>query len=74
MDVGRPTTLLDTIRELVARGRSLEDVLPAFTTNVASLFRFARKGRIAAGSDADLVVLGPDLRVTEVMARAVWVV
>jgi beta-aspartyl-dipeptidase (metallo-type) len=73
MDVGRPTTLLDTLREVVARGRSLGDVLPVFTSNVASLFRFARKGRIAVDADADLVVLSKDMQVARVMARGVWV-
>jgi beta-aspartyl-dipeptidase (metallo-type) len=72
MDVGRPTTLMDTIRELLSRGRSLADVLPPFTSNVAALFRFAQKGRLAVGADADLVVLGADSRVERVMARGVW--
>jgi beta-aspartyl-dipeptidase (metallo-type) len=73
MDVGRPTTLMDTVRELVARGHRWDEVLPAFTTNVASLFRFAKKGRIAVGADADLVVLGPDREVADVMALGQWV-
>ena len=61
------------ITDLVGRGLSLADVLPAFTTNVAALFRFARKGRIAVDADADLVVLGPELQVAEVMSRGVWI-
>jgi beta-aspartyl-dipeptidase (metallo-type) len=73
MDVGRATTLLDTVRDLVGRGRSLADVLPPFTSNVATLFRFERKGRLAVGSDADLLVLGPALQVEQVMARGVWI-
>jgi len=73
MDVGRPTTLMETVVDLVGRGLTLDQVLPPFTTNVASLFRFARKGRLRVGADADLVVLGPELQVTEVMARGAWV-
>jgi beta-aspartyl-dipeptidase (metallo-type) len=72
MDVGRPTTLMDAVRDLARRGLPLGDVLPAFTSNVAALFRFARKGRIAEGADADLVVLGAEMEVAEVMARGVW--
>lgn len=74
MDVGRASTLLDTLRDLVGRGRALHEVLPVFTRNVAALFRFARKGRLAVGVDADLVVLGPSLSVESVMARGVWLV
>jgi beta-aspartyl-dipeptidase (metallo-type) len=73
MDVGRPTTLLDTVGELLSGGRALSDVLPAFTSNVAALFRLARKGRLKVGADADLVVLGAAARVERVMARGVWV-
>ena len=39
-----------------ARSR-LDAALPAFTSNPARLLRLATKGRIAAGHDADLVVL-----------------
>jgi beta-aspartyl-dipeptidase (metallo-type) len=73
MDVGKTSTLLDTIVELVGRGRSLDEVLPPFTSNVASLFRFSSKGRVRVGADADLVVLGPELEVARVMARGEWV-
>jgi beta-aspartyl-dipeptidase (metallo-type) len=73
MDVGRPTTLLDTVRELVGLGVGLDVALRPFTSNVASLFRFGAKGTIAPGRDADLVVLGRDLKVETVMARGAWI-
>ncbi len=72
MDVGRPTTLMDTLRGVVGRGVDLSEALAPFTTNVASLFRFARKGRIAVDADADLLVLGAGLTVERVMARGAW--
>jgi beta-aspartyl-dipeptidase (metallo-type) len=73
MDVGRPVALSDTLRELLACGQPLERVLPAFTSNPARLLRLPRKGRIAAGSDADLVVLDDQSgSPTEVMARGRW--
>jgi beta-aspartyl-dipeptidase (metallo-type) len=72
MDVGRPAALADTLKELLACGQPLERVLPAFTSNPARLLRLPRKGRLAAGSDADLVVLGEDGRVRDVMARGRW--
>jgi beta-aspartyl-dipeptidase (metallo-type) len=74
MDVGRPSALRDTIAALLAQGRRLEDVLPFFTSHVADTLRFDKKGRIAAGADADLVVMGGAGEVLAVMARGKWLV
>jgi beta-aspartyl-dipeptidase (metallo-type) len=57
MDVGAAGALLATLRDLLDGGMALEAALPAFTTNPARLLRFAGKGRIAVGGDADLVAL-----------------
>jgi beta-aspartyl-dipeptidase (metallo-type) len=72
LDMGRPSALGDTLKELLACGQPLERVLPAFTSNPARLLMLPRKGRLAAGSDADLVVLAPDGGVQDVMARGRW--
>jgi len=74
MDVGRPATLSDTLRELLARGRSLAEVLPIFTRNVADLLRLPHKGRVALGADADLLALDREGRVDSVLARGAWLV
>ncbi len=74
MDVGRPRALTDTIAELLAAGRRLEDVLPFFTSHVADVLRLGRKGRIAVGADADGVVMGTAGEVLGVMARGKWLV
>lgn len=74
MDVGRPATLSDTLRELLARGRSLAEVLPIFTRNVADLLRLPHKGRLALGADADLLALDREGRVDSVLARGAWLV
>jgi beta-aspartyl-dipeptidase (metallo-type) len=74
MDVGEPSSLAATLRELLERGRSLADVLPVFTSNVARLLRLEKKGRLAAGADADLVVLDETHRIRDVMARGRFVV
>jgi beta-aspartyl-dipeptidase (metallo-type) len=50
----------------------LEKILPLMTSNVASLFRFHRKGQIATGFDADLLVLDESHRIDSVMANGVW--
>jgi beta-aspartyl-dipeptidase (metallo-type) len=57
MEVGSAGALLATLRELLARGLSLEQALPPFTCNPARLLRLAGKGTISAGADADLVAL-----------------
>ena len=72
MDVGSAHALLDTVRQLLARGHALDAVLPAFTRNIARHLRLAGKGEIMIGADADLVALDADGRVADVMAQGVW--
>jgi beta-aspartyl-dipeptidase (metallo-type) len=69
MEVGSSGALLETLREALARGLKLETALPAFTANPARLLRFARKGVLATGNDADLVVLDDQLRADTVVVR-----
>jgi len=57
MGVGESGALLATLQELLQRGVPLQRALPAFTSNPARLLRLSGKGRIAAGADADLLVL-----------------
>jgi beta-aspartyl-dipeptidase (metallo-type) len=70
--VGSPDLLAQTLAELLEADRPLPDVLPAFTSNVAKLLRLTRKGVIAAGADADLVVLDDEHRVRDVMCGGLW--
>jgi beta-aspartyl-dipeptidase (metallo-type) len=72
LDVGRPSSMAETLKELLARGQALERVLPAFTSNPARLLLLPRKGHLTTGADADLVVLGSDGNVEDVMARGRW--
>lgn len=73
--VGQSTTLLATIRQAIAEhGLELAELLPLFTRNVASLLRLPGKGRVAVGADADLLVLGRDLRLQSLLARGRWLV
>ncbi len=72
MDVGHAGTLMETIRALLARGHALDQILPAFTSNVSALLRLGGKGRLETGGDADLVVLDEANRVSDVMARGAW--
>jgi beta-aspartyl-dipeptidase (metallo-type) len=72
MDVGSPSCLADTLKSLLDAGVAPARALAPFTFNVARLLRLPRKGRIAAGADADLVVLDAGNGVRDVMARGVW--
>ena len=72
MDIGSSRTLLETIRQVLAEGLSLEDVLPCFTANVANLMRLQGKGVIGEGMDADLLVLDNNHRVQHLMANGNW--
>jgi beta-aspartyl-dipeptidase (metallo-type) len=69
MDVGSSGALLETPARSPCARLSLEAVLPAFTTNPAKLLRLARKGTVAAGHDADLVVLDESHRADTVVVR-----
>jgi beta-aspartyl-dipeptidase (metallo-type) len=74
MDIGRPGAVLGALQELLVRGMPLDSVLPVFTSNAAALLRLGDKGRIAAGADADLVVLDDGHGIRDVMARGRFVV
>jgi beta-aspartyl-dipeptidase (metallo-type) len=69
MDVGSAGALLGTLRDSLARGMKLEAVLPAFTSNPAKLLRLSRKGTLAVGKDADLVVLDEQHHIQTVVVR-----
>jgi beta-aspartyl-dipeptidase (metallo-type) len=72
LDVGNPSAMAGTLKELLAGGQRLERVLPAFTSNPARLLMLRRKGRLDRGCDADLVVLDSAGGIRDVMARGRW--
>jgi beta-aspartyl-dipeptidase (metallo-type) len=69
INVGSAGALLETVRDALARGLALDAVLPAVTSNPAKLLRLTRKGKIAVGNDADLLVLDADGAVHTLLAR-----
>lgn len=71
LGVGSVQTDLDTMRNLIQKGNvPLHQALRILTTNVArNLQLLGRKGCVAPGADADLVVLTQDLQVDRVFAR-----
>lgn len=74
MDVGSSSTLLKTVRELLAMGLDLERALAPCTRNVAALFRLHGRGRVTPGGEADLLLLGPSLDVRGLLCGGRWMV
>jgi len=72
MDIGSPDGLADTLKRLLDSGLALEDVLPAFTENVARLLRLRDRGRIIIDGAADFVVLDENNRMADVMLGGNW--
>jgi beta-aspartyl-dipeptidase (metallo-type) len=72
MDIGRPASLMETLRTLLGNGAALERVLPAFTSNVADILRLHDRGRIRDGDAADLIVLDDENEISDVMIAGIW--
>jgi beta-aspartyl-dipeptidase (metallo-type) len=64
-----PDAILDTIRELVQAGFSWGSATAFATAHTASVLGLSRKGRLVAGTDADILILEADGRVDRVYAR-----
>lgn len=72
MDIGKPASLLQTLKALLEKDVPLERVLPAFTSNVADILRLRDKGKIQVGNAADLLVLDENHDLVDVMIAGVW--
>ncbi|TDR20619.1 beta-aspartyl-peptidase [Marinicella litoralis] len=72
MDFGRNLALSETLKELLDAGLATDQVLPAFTSNVAKLLRLNTKGQVKVGLDADLVILDTEHQIQDVMAMGQW--
>ncbi len=64
-----PDAILGTIGELVQAGFSWGQAAAFATVHTANILGLPRKGRLAAGADADILVLEEDGRVDRVYAR-----
>ena len=72
MDFANSIAMTHVFYELLDQGTKIQDCLAFFTSNVASLMNFEKKGRIAKSMDADLIVLDKQNRISHVMANGIW--
>jgi beta-aspartyl-dipeptidase (metallo-type) len=69
LGVGKVTSLYDGVRDAILNQNiPLEIALKVITTNPAKILKLQRKGAIAAGKDADLVLLDQNLDIEMVFA------
>ena len=71
MGIGSPSSLLETLRELLLAGVGLDRALPFFTTNPARIAGL-NAGRVHLGGDADLLILDDEGQLDSVMASGRW--
>ncbi|HHW56722.1 MAG TPA: beta-aspartyl-peptidase [Clostridia bacterium] len=71
LGIGNEDSLLEELGDLVLKeGIKLADAIQVVTSNVAKVLKlWPRKGCIKVGSDADFVVLTPDIELYQVWAR-----
>jgi beta-aspartyl-dipeptidase (metallo-type) len=65
------TELIDSVRQ---EKIPLEKALPVVTSNVAAILKLAGKGGIAAGMDADLLLLDEEDRIRHLLANGRWLI
>ena len=70
LTIATQNDLFRKFRDLVLKNvLPLEKAVRLVSTNAADFYKFSRKGRIAAGKDADLILLDKDLALKDVFAR-----
>jgi beta-aspartyl-dipeptidase (metallo-type) len=71
-----PRNLFEQLRRCVFDLQlPVETVLPYATVNTAAVLHLDRKGKVAEGTDADLLLLTKDdLEIRHVIARGIWMV
>jgi beta-aspartyl-dipeptidase (metallo-type) len=72
MDFASSESMTQVFYDLLDNGQYLAEILPIFTSNVASLMNFSQKGRLSVNADADLLVLDQKNRIEHVMAQGCW--
>jgi len=70
LTVGSQKDFINSFRETINQNiLSLEEAVRVFSTNAASFYKLKGKGKILPGYDADLVLLGENLKIEYVISR-----
>lgn len=70
LGVASPAALLEQFQAIVSGGiLELDSAVALFTANPAAFYGLTHKGRVAAGADADLMILNRGLELVHVLAR-----
>jgi len=73
LGVGEPASIFRELVDAVRHERlPLDQAVRVVGANVADILKLPGKGRLAAGTDADLAVLDADLRLRHVIAAGQW--
>ncbi len=72
---GKPKSIFSELIDCVRLEKlPLEKALPVVTANVAAILKLPGKGRVAAGLDADLLLLDGEDRIRHLLANGRWLV
>jgi beta-aspartyl-dipeptidase (metallo-type) len=74
MDIGKSSSLPETLHAAVELGVPFDFALAAFTSNIADHLRLEGKGHIRPGASADLVALDSGGAVVHVLAGGTWMI
>jgi beta-aspartyl-dipeptidase (metallo-type) len=75
LEMGHPSANLRELQDAVLVDKlPLETALPVLTSNVSSILKLSKKGRIMAGMDADIMFLDKGLKLISLLAMGRWVV
>lgn len=70
VDVGRVTSVYETIRNCINAGVQIETAVSLATSNTADIFGWAHKGRVREGADADVVLVNKaNMEIDTVIAK-----
>lgn len=69
LKIGLPSTNMETIKQCIENGISMEESLIPLTSSPAKFLKFENKGKVSEGFDADLLILDKKLNLNTVICK-----